>query len=305
MKALTLVLLTGTVMLAQTPAPKSAAPKAPAESALMHPETLKAKAPELYRVKFTTTKGDVLIEVHRDWAPNGADRFYNLVKNRFFTDVSFFRVIKGFMSQFGIPPNPKVAAVWNNANIRDDAPKQSNKKGMVTFAQTGQPNSRSTQIFINMADNTFLDSQNFPPFGTVTEGMSVVESFYNEYGEGAPQGRGPDQGRVQQEGKAYLDKSFPKLDSIKSAVLLPADGTAPTAAPAATKSTAAPAKKSTGAVTKSTGAPAVKKSTGAPVVRKSTGAPVVRKSTGAPVVRKSTGAPAVKKSTAAPAAAKK
>lgn len=219
-------------MLAQPPAPtQSAAPKAPAESPLMHPELLKAKAPELFRVKFVTTKGDILIEVHRDWAPIAADRFYNLVKNRFFTDASFFRVVKGFMAQFGIPANPKIAAVWQPANIKDDPVKQSNKKGMLSFANTGQPNSRAAQMFINLADNTFLDRQDAPfaPFGTVTEGMDVVMSLYSDYGDAPPQGHGPDQGRVQAEGKAYLDKSFPKLDSIKSATILPAEGAAPAA----------------------------------------------------------------------------
>src|ERR1017187_9550415 len=135
MKALIVLLATGTVMLAQPPAPtQSAAPKAPAESPLMHPELLKAKAPELFRVKFTTTKGDIVIEVHRDWAPIGADRFYNLVKNHFFNDASFFRVMKGFMAQFGVPANPKVAAVWQAARSEEDPVKQSNKKGMISFA---------------------------------------------------------------------------------------------------------------------------------------------------------------------------
>src|ERR1039458_7126400 len=143
MKGLMCVRASGPVMLAQPPAPpQSAAPKAPVESPLLHPDLLKAKAPELFRVKFTTTKGDIVIEVHRDWAPIGADRFYNLVKNHFFNDASFFRVMKGFMAQFGVPANPKVAAVWQAANIKDDPVKQSNKKGMVTFANTGAPNSR-------------------------------------------------------------------------------------------------------------------------------------------------------------------
>jgi peptidyl-prolyl cis-trans isomerase A (cyclophilin A) len=230
MKALIVLLATGTVMLAQPTAPtQSAAPKAPVESPLLHPDLLKAKAPDLFRVKFATTKGDIVIEVHRDWAPIGADRFYNLVKNHFFTDASFFRVVKGFMAQFGIPANPKIAAVWESANIKDDPVKQSNKKGMVTFANTGQPNSRGAQMFINLADNSFLDGQLFAPFGTVTEGMAVVESLYNEYGDGPPRGRGPDQGLIQSQGKAYLDKSFPKMDSIKSATILPAEGATPAA----------------------------------------------------------------------------
>ncbi len=183
----------------------------------MNPATLKAKAPEVYKAKFVTTKGEFVVEVHRDWAPNGADRFYNLVKSGFYNDASFFRVIPKFVVQFGMNAKPTVEAVWQRANIRDDAVKESNKKGYVVFATAG-PNTRTTQVFINLADNTSLDAQGFSPFGTVVEGMDVVEKFYSGYGDPP---RGPDQGMVASQGKAYLDKNFPQLDSIKTATIIP------------------------------------------------------------------------------------
>jgi peptidyl-prolyl cis-trans isomerase A (cyclophilin A) len=189
---------------------------------LKNPSTLKAQAPATFDAKFTTTKGDFVIEVHRDWAPRGADRFYNLVHAGFFTDVAFFRVLRSprpFMAQFGISPNPAIASAWQNANIPDDPNKQSNTRGKVTFA-TGGPNTRTTQVFINYGDNSFLD-KDFSPFGEVIEGMEVVDQLYAEYGEGAPGGRGPDQGKVQAEGKAYLDRYFPKLDRILKASIVP------------------------------------------------------------------------------------
>ena len=212
---------------AKAPAAKStatkAAPKAPAtNAALLNPALLKATAPAVFKAEFTTTKGVFVVEVHRDWAPLGADRFYNLVKNGFFTDVSFFRAIPNFMAQFGISGNPKIAAAWANANIKDDPVKGSNKRGMLTYAMAG-PNTRSTQYFINFKDNSFLDSQGFAPIGEVVTGMDVVDQFYTGYGD-AP--RGPDQGRISAEGKEYLDKNFPQLDSIKSAKILPAEGAA-------------------------------------------------------------------------------
>jgi peptidyl-prolyl cis-trans isomerase A (cyclophilin A) len=211
------------------PAKRPATPAAPtgaSNARLMNPAALKAVAPALYKVQFTTTKGDFVVEVHRDWAPLGADRFYNLVRNGFFTNASFFRVIEGFMAQFGINANPAVSKVWMHANIKDDPVKQSNKKGYITFATAG-PNTRTTQLFINLADNGRLDPSGFAPFGMVVDGMDVVEKIYSGYGEGAPDGRGPEQQKVQDEGKAYLDKNFPQLDSIKSAKILPAEGAAP------------------------------------------------------------------------------
>ena len=141
----------------------------------MNPAALKAVAPALYRVKFTTTKGDFVVEVHKEWAPIGADRFYNLVRNRFFTDAAFFRVVPNFIVQFGMPASPAVNAVWEKASIKDDPVKQSNKRGTLVFATAG-PNTRTTQFFINLKDNgASLDGQGFAPFGTVTEGMEIVD----------------------------------------------------------------------------------------------------------------------------------
>jgi len=235
-KPLILNFLIGTALLAQAPAPsKTDLPKQPAArpagaastARLMNPAALNAKAPDLYRVKFATTKGDFVIEVHRDWAPVGADRFYNLVRNGFFTDASFFRVVPNFIVQFGIPASPVVANVWQNANIKDDPVKQSNKKNNIVFATAG-PNTRTTQLFINLQDNAMLDRQGFAPFGTVTEGADLVAQLYSGYGDDSSMGgHGPVQDRIQKEGKAYLDKGFPKLDSIKTATVLPAEGTAP------------------------------------------------------------------------------
>jgi peptidyl-prolyl cis-trans isomerase A (cyclophilin A) len=186
----------------------------------LDPSLATKKAPETFSAHFVTTKGDFVIEVHRAWAPNGADRFYNLVSLGFYDDTRFFRAISGFMVQFGIPAEPAVASKWVEAHIQDDPPKQSNRRGFVTFAQTGMPNSRTTQIFINYGDNSQLDAANFTPFGRVVTGMNVVDSLYAEYGEGAPNGNGPSQGRVQAEGNAYLDQDFPKLDRILSVTLM-------------------------------------------------------------------------------------
>ena len=186
------------------------------------PAKLTATAPETFKVRFDTTKGKFTVEVTRSLSPNGADRFYNLVRSGFFTDIAFFRVIPGFMCQFGIHGDPAVSAKWRDANITDDPVKGSNTRGTITFATAG-PNTRTTQLFINFGDNVGLDGQGFSPFGKVTEGMDVVDKINSEYGEGAPQGNGPDQGRVQMEGNAYLKKDFPNLDYIKSATIVPAD----------------------------------------------------------------------------------
>jgi peptidyl-prolyl cis-trans isomerase A (cyclophilin A) len=186
------------------------------------PAKATAKAPEVFKAKFVTTKGDFTVEVHRDWAPQGADRFYNLVKMGFFTDVAFFRVVKGFMVQFGIHGDPNVSAQWRPANIPDDpVGKASNSRGMLTFAMAG-PNTRTTQLFINYADNARLDSMGFPPIGKVIgNGMKTVDAIEGMYGEGAPQGRGPNQGRLQREGNTYLKSDFPQMDYIKSASIVP------------------------------------------------------------------------------------
>jgi peptidyl-prolyl cis-trans isomerase A (cyclophilin A) len=185
---------------------------------LGNPAALNEQAPAVYKAKFDTSKGAFVIEVHRDWAPNGADRFYNLIKNGFYDNARFFRVISGFMVQFGINGDPRVSAVWREARIKDDPVRQSNKRGLITFATAG-PNTRTTQVFINFADNNGLDRQGFAPFGQVVSGMNVVDSLYSGYGEGAPGGSGPEQGRIQQEGNNYLTKEFNKLDYIKKATI--------------------------------------------------------------------------------------
>jgi len=219
---------------ASSKSPAQAAAKGP-DPALLHPAQLTAKAPEVYRVKLTTTKGDVVIEVTRSWAPLGADRFYNLIQHHFYDQASFFRVVKEprpFMVQFGINADPKVNAAWQQpgAAILDDPVTQSNTRGNISFATSGK-NTRTTQVFINFGDNKFLDASGFSPFGKVVEGMDVVDQLYSGYGEGAPSGRGPDQGRIQAEGKSYLDKNFPKLDSIITAVIVVPAGAAPAKAP--------------------------------------------------------------------------
>ncbi len=185
---------------------------------LGNPAALNEQAPATYKAKFDTSKGVFVIEVHRYWAPNGADRFYNLVKNGFYDNARFFRVVSGFMVQFGINADPKLSALWREARIKDDAVRQSNKRGLITFATAG-PNTRTTQVFINFGDNTGLDRQGFAPFGQVVAAMNVVDALYSGYGEGAPSGQGPDQGRIQQEGNAYLVKEFGKLDYIKKATI--------------------------------------------------------------------------------------
>ncbi|MBI2223282.1 MAG: peptidylprolyl isomerase [Acidobacteria bacterium] len=189
------------------------------KAALKNPAALTETAPATYKVRFDTTAGPFLVEVQRAWAPHGADRFYNLVKNGFYDDARFFRVISGFMVQFGIHGDPAVSAVWQGARLPRDPVKQSNKRGYITYAMGASPDTRTTQVFINFADNSNLDSMGFAPFGRVVSGMDVVDKIYSDYGEGAPRGRGPGQGRIQMEGNAYLAKEFPKLDSIKKATI--------------------------------------------------------------------------------------
>jgi peptidyl-prolyl cis-trans isomerase A (cyclophilin A) len=179
------------------------------------------KAPNVYKAKFETSKGDFVIEVHREWAPLGADRFYNLVQGGFYDDCRFFRVVKGFMAQFGINGDPKVQANWVGAKIQDDPVKGSNKRGFVTYAMGG-PNSRTSQIFINYIDNSRLDGMGFAPFGQVVQGMDIVDALHSGYGDGPPSGTGPNQGRIQSEGNAYLSKEFPKLDWVRKASIVPA-----------------------------------------------------------------------------------
>jgi len=186
---------------------------------LSNPAALVEQAPASYQVRFDTSKGPFVIQVNRAWAPHGADRFYNLVKHGFYDNDRFFRVISGFMVQFGINGDPHVSARWREANIPDDPVKTSNKRGMITFATAG-PNTRTTQVFINFGDNSQLDGMGFAPFGQVISGMDVVDRINAEYGEGAPRGRGPEQGRLQMEGNAYLAKGFPRMDYVKKATIV-------------------------------------------------------------------------------------
>lgn len=208
------------------PAAAPAKPHTAVGASLLRPSTLNARAPEEFDVTFTTTKGDFVVHVTRAWAPLGADRFYNLVKHGFFTNSSFFRVVPGFVVQFGISADPKISAVWDKAVIKDEPVKQTNKTGYLTFAMGG-PNSRTTQIFINLRDNgPSLDKLGFAPFGQVTAGMDVVQHLYSGYGD-LPEmgGHGPSEDRISQGGKVYLDKNFPMLDSMKSVtVATPAAG---------------------------------------------------------------------------------
>ena len=176
----------------------------------MNPTELNETAPDTFQVVFDTSKGEFTVEVTRAWAPKGADRFYNLVKNGYYDNCRFFRVVKGFMVQFGINGDPQINADLRSARFEDDPGQESNKREFVTFAHAG-PNSRTTQLFINYSDNTFLDAQGFPPFGRVTKGMEAVDAITDEYGER------PDQRRIQMEGNTYLESAFPNLDFIKSA----------------------------------------------------------------------------------------
>jgi peptidyl-prolyl cis-trans isomerase A (cyclophilin A) len=225
--------LLGTTILAgcvwagvQAPSQKQPAGKtSPAGSkpSLLNPASLKAQAPDVYKVKFITSKGDVVVQVTRAWSPLGADRFYNLVKNGFYNGAAFFRIVPGFVVQFGLSPDPAVSKAWREAKIPDDPVTQTNHRGYLSFATAG-PGTRTTQVFIDLVDNARLDSMGFSPFGQVIEGMDLIDKLNAEYGEQ------PDQGRIEGEGKSYLEKSFPRLDTIKSAVILTAPATAPPAA---------------------------------------------------------------------------
>jgi peptidyl-prolyl cis-trans isomerase A (cyclophilin A) len=191
-----------------------------ADAALGDPSLATLQAPKGFHVRFETTKGDFVIEVHRKWAPHGADRFYNLVRMNYFTDVAFFRVVDGFMAQFGVHGDPEINRTWARAFIRADPTLESNRRGRITFGQMkGGAATRTVQLFINYAHNASLD-RNFAPFGEVVEGMQVVDSLYAGYGDEAPRGRGPAQGRLIFEGNPYLKEQFPKLDYIKRAVLV-------------------------------------------------------------------------------------
>lgn len=207
------------------------------DRALLRPALLAAKAPATYKVRFVTTKGDFVISVTRAWSPLGADRFYNLARHHFYDNASFFRALRGFVVQWGISAYPPVSAAWSHAPIKDEPVVQGNKKGYVTYAKGG-PDSRTTEVFINLRDNDVdpnnLDKMGFAAFGEVTEGMDVVEQLYNGYGDGADMGgNGPLQDKIEKLGKSYLDKDFPLLDSIKTAELIWPEGAAPAKKPAA------------------------------------------------------------------------
>jgi peptidyl-prolyl cis-trans isomerase A (cyclophilin A) len=203
--------VTALALAAAMAAPSVAAAQAPS---LKNPASLTEKAPETYKVRLDTSAGPVVIQVTRAWAPLGADRFYNLTKNGFYDGARFFRVLTGFMAQVGMNGDPAIQKVWGRANFNDDPVKQSNKRGFVTFAKTGAPNSRSTQFYINYADNSSLDPQGFAPFGQVLSGMEFVDKLYS-YGKSNV----PDQSMISAEGNAYLQRDYPKLDFIKKATI--------------------------------------------------------------------------------------
>lgn len=206
-----------------TPPPARPAPTitpVPTPPALLQPANLTEQAPATFNVLLETTAGEIRMTVTRAWSPNGADRFYNLVSAGYYTNIAFFRVMEGFMGQFGIHGDPRVNTAWHSAQIQDDPVVQHNTRGMVSYAMAG-PGTRTTQIFINFADNSNLDGMGFSPFARVDEAsMAVVDRIYSGYGEGAPSGRGPAQGRMQAEGNAYLQAEFPMLDYIRSARVL-------------------------------------------------------------------------------------
>jgi peptidyl-prolyl cis-trans isomerase A (cyclophilin A) len=221
---------------AQTPkvAPKAtpAAKVAPtlASPALMNPALAKLTAPAAYTVRMETTRGDIFLKVNRDWAPRAADRFFNLVKAGYYTDIAFFRVIKGFMAQVGMNGDPKVNAAWQGARMKDDPVRKSNIRGTVSFASAG-PNSRTTQFFINFNNNKRLDKMGFAPFGAIEgRSMSTIDALFSGYGEGAPRGRGPSQSLLAKQGNRYLRAQFPKLDYIKRISVASVSGGAATQA---------------------------------------------------------------------------
>lgn len=178
----------------------------------------KEQAPDLFRANMETTKGSIVIEVHRDWAPIGADQFYTLVKAGFYDGDGFFRVVRNFVVQFGINGDPKTNMFWSNVSLPDDPVKESNAKGTITFATAG-PNTRTTQLFINLRDNSSLDQRGFAPFGKVVSGMDTVESLYSGYGDMPPQGEGPDPQMIERQGNEYLKAHFPRLDYVKKVTI--------------------------------------------------------------------------------------
>lgn len=210
-------------LLRPLPAPGQPTQAPPAGRAALldpHHEIWSRQAPDAFRVRFETSQGAFVVEAHREWAPHGVDRFHGLVASGFFDDSRFFRVVAGFIAQFGIPGDPSVTAEWKTRTIVDDPVRQSNTRGTIAYAMTG-PNTRSSQLYINLGDNSRLDAQGFAPIGRVTSGMEVVDRLYAGYGEGAGGGmRGGKQGKILEGGNAYLDTSFPRLDRLLRARLL-------------------------------------------------------------------------------------
>ena len=196
------------------------APK-PRAGALMDPSAPVAQAPERFTVRFVTTKGDILVDVHRAWAPIGVDRLYHLVAIGFYRDIAIFRAIEGFVAQFGIHGDPKISKAWKSAQIQDDKVSYSNKAGTLVFAKAG-PNSRTTQLYFNLKDNTNLDRMGFAPLGQARS-MDVLSTIYTGYGEGGPRGKGPSQAELQIQGNAALEGRFEKIDFVLRAELLPAE----------------------------------------------------------------------------------
>lgn len=188
--------------------------------ALLEPGLAQATAPDTYRVEVRTTAGDFVIAVRREWAPHGADRFYNLVSIGYYNGVAFYRVIDGFMAQFGMHGDPAVSAAWMSARIPPDPVSRSNTRGRVSFAMGGSPDTRTSQIFVNFGDNSYLDDMGFAPIGEVTEGMEHVDALFAGYGEGRPRGNGPSQSELFRSGNAYLEAEFPELDYIIEAKIV-------------------------------------------------------------------------------------
>ena len=193
--------------------------RGPSHPALLDPKVATEEAPARFRAKFETTRGAFVVEVERAWAPVGADRFFNLVRCGFFDGASFFRVVPGFVAQFGLSGDSRVNGAWADATIPDDPAKESNRAGTIAFAKTDVPHSRTTQVFLNLADNARLDPMGFAPFGRVVEGMDVVQKLYDGYGDTAPRGEGPDAQAIASLGDAYLKREFPKLDAIERATV--------------------------------------------------------------------------------------
>ena len=204
---------------AQEPAPAEQA--VPADSPLLTPANLTETAPETYQVRFETSAGPIVVQVNRAWSPNGADRFYNLVKNGYYDDTRFYRVVEGFMAQFGLKGVPAIDQAWRDAKFPDDPFTQSNRRGTITFAHAGT-DTRTTQVFFNFKDNTHLDESGFTPFGEVVEGLDVMDKIYAGYGELPPAGNGPDYAKAWVQGNKYLDENFPEMSKVNTATLVQA-----------------------------------------------------------------------------------